>query len=77
MMRIATSKILLTLVIVGGLIGVYFDLFRQFNNVIIYVAILAGAAFNRLDSRKKGYEFSAGFGGGTLNVKTGGDDYGD
>jgi hypothetical protein len=74
MMRVATSKILLTTVIVGGLIGLLAGIDPSRNQLIGYSLIFFGALFNRLDSRKQGYKFSAAIGSSSLSVEGRGDD---
>ena len=71
--HIQTSKVLLWLVVVGGLIMVIAHHEPSRHHMIIYSLILAGAIFNRLDSRRLGYKISATLGHAGVNIESGGD----
>lgn len=73
MSHIATSKILLILVIMAGITGLALGIDPTSTQLTAYGLILAGAVYNRLDSRKQGYKISLGLGAANLNLETHGE----
>lgn len=68
-----TSKLLLILVIGAGITGLAINLDPSPTQLAAYSLILAGAVYNRLDSRKQGYKLSLSLGAAGLSLETNGD----
>ncbi|UQZ89549.1 hypothetical protein C4J81_15440 [Deltaproteobacteria bacterium Smac51] len=72
-MRSQTSKIIILVVIAGGLAMLPLGIFQELNNLLAFVVILSGAVYNRVDSRFRGYKFSVNAGGASATIETSGD----
>ena len=73
MSRIQTSKIILWIVILFGLVALPLGLFTSMEPLIAYGLILAASIYNRLDSRARGYKFSAECGPAKFGLEQEGD----
>lgn len=69
MARIATSKLLLTLVVSAGIAGLALGLDPSPTQLAAYGLILAGAVYNRLDSRKQGCKLSLSLGAARMSLE--------
>lgn len=68
--RTTTSKGLLILVMLGGLLMLPFGLFNQPGTLMGYALIFVGAVYNRVDSRFRGYKFSLSVGAFSAGLET-------
>ncbi len=72
--RTHSSKIMLALAAVAGLVLLPLGFFAELNNLIVYALILGVAVFNRLDSRARGYKFTIQAGAASASVESGGEE---